>query len=456
MLFKSIFTLALAAVAIAAPTPAPVELEDRATSFDSIRIGLTVVITSYRSNPSIDNRYNLCRIINGFSPAQRARLQQLGFDFSRLRCPSVFDQLNAIQPGLGAAYQAYQQNPNRRNTNALCAFTSQLSRAQRSRIASLGITINVQCGASITTQLNAIQANLGTAYQAYQQNQNAQTTAALCAITTQLTAAQRASVTALGVTLNPQCPTLVDQLNNIQPGLGQAYQAYIRNPNRRNTNALCAITTQLSAAQQSSVAALNVNFNNVQCTQTPTLTAQLNAIQANLGTAYQAYQANQNAQTTAALCAITTQLTAAQQASVAALNVNLANVQCPQTLTQQLNTIAAGFGDTYATLAGAPTVFANQLAFCQARNALTAQQTTAVNALNLAAAANVNCPTVILQNRLNTNFLPGLGDAYVAFQAAQTTQNRATLCNLVGQLNANQRARLLNNQNIDVTTFGCN
>ncbi|KIY65720.1 hypothetical protein CYLTODRAFT_456041 [Cylindrobasidium torrendii FP15055 ss-10] len=392
MLFTSIFTLALAAVSIAAPAPSPVELEDRAVSFESISIGLTVVINTYRSSPSSNNRLNLCRIVNGLSPAQRTRLQSLGFDFSRLQCTTLCAQLNAIAPGLDRAYQAYLANPNTQNTAALCAITSRLSAAQRSRIAALGITLNVQCQTSVS-QLNAIQAGLGQAYQAYTQNPTAQNTAALCAITSQLTAAQRSRIAALGITLNVQCPTITSQLNAIRAGLGAAYQAYTRNPSQQNT---------------------------------------------------------------AALCAITTQLTAAQQTSVTALGINLGNVQCPQNVDQQLNAIAPGLATAYDALAAAPTVFANQLAYCQITNGLTAQQTAQLTALNLNGAAGLQCTNVLLQNRLNNNFGAGFGDAYFAFQATPSAANRATLCGLTAQLTTAQRNRLRNNLNIDVTTFGCN
>ncbi|KIY64581.1 hypothetical protein CYLTODRAFT_492983 [Cylindrobasidium torrendii FP15055 ss-10] len=452
MLFTPFFTLALAAVSLAAPAPSPVELEDRAVTFESIRVGLTVVITSYRSNPSTNNRQNLCRILSGLSQAQKTRLQSLGFDFSRVQCPSIVTQLNAIQSGLGAAYQAYTQNQNAQTTAALCAITSQLSASQRSRIIALGINLNVQCP-SITDQLNGIQAGLGAAYQAYTRNPSRQNTAALCAITTQLTAAQQTSVTALGVDLsNVQCTTIADQLNAIQSGLGAAYLAYTQNQNTQTTAALCAITSQLTAAQRSSVAALGVTLN-VQC---PTLADQLNAIQAGLGQAYQAYTRNPNRRNTAALCTITTQLTAAQQTSVAALNVNLGNVPCAANLDQRLDAIADGLADAYDTLAAAPTVFANQLAYCQITNGLNAQQTARLQALNLSGAANVQCTTVLLQNRLNNNFIAGFGDAYVAYQADPSAANKATLCGLTAQLNNNQRNRLRNNLNIGVTTFGCN
>ncbi|KIY60900.1 hypothetical protein CYLTODRAFT_427749 [Cylindrobasidium torrendii FP15055 ss-10] len=333
MLFTPFFTLALAAVSLAAPAPSPVELEDRAVSFESIRIGLSVVITSYRSNPSTNNRQNLCRILNGLSQAQKTRLQNLGFDFSRVQCPSILTQLNTIESGLGAAYQAYTQN------------------------------------------------------------QNAQTTAALCAITSQLSASQRSRIVALGINLNVQCPSITDQLNGIQAGLGAAYQAYTRNPSQRNT---------------------------------------------------------------AALCAITSQLTTAQQTSVTAIGINLSNVQCAGNLDQQLNAIQSGLAAAYDALAAAPTVFANQLAYCQITNRLNAQQTAQLQALNLSGAANVQCNTVLLQNRLNNgNFGTGFGDAYVAFEADPSAANRATLCGLTTQLNNNQRNRLNANFDIDVATFGC-
>ncbi|KIY64113.1 hypothetical protein CYLTODRAFT_457504 [Cylindrobasidium torrendii FP15055 ss-10] len=332
MLFTPFFTLALAAVSLAAPAPSPVELEDRAVSFESIRIGLTVVINSYRTSPSSNNRANLCRIINGLTQAQKTRLQSLGFDVSRVQCPSVSDQLSAIQAGLGAAYQAYLQN------------------------------------------------------------QNAQTTAALCAITSQLSATQRSRIAALSINLNVQCPSITDQLNTIKAGLGAAYQAYTR---------------------------------------------------------------NQNAQTTAALCAITTQLTAAQQASVIALNINLSNVQCTANNDQQLNAIAPGLAAAYNTLAAAPTVFANQLAYCQITTGLNARKTAQLAALNLSGVAGLQCTNVIQQNRLNNNILAGFGDAYYAYLADNSAANQSALCALTARLNTNQKTRLLNNFNIDVTTFGC-
>ncbi|KIY62796.1 hypothetical protein CYLTODRAFT_426660, partial [Cylindrobasidium torrendii FP15055 ss-10] len=311
MLFTPFFTLALAAVSLAAPAPSPVELEDRAVSFESIRIGLTVVINTYRSSPSSNNRANLCRIINGLTQAQRTRIQSLGFDLSRIQCPNIVDQLNTVQAGLGAAYQAYTQN------------------------------------------------------------QNAQTTAALCAITSQLTATQRSRIVALGININVQCPSTTDQLNTIRAGLGAAYQAYTRNPSQRNT---------------------------------------------------------------AALCAITTQLTAAQQASVTALGIDLSNVQCTQNVDQQLNAIASGLATAYDALAADPTVFANQLAYCQITTRLNAQQTAQLNALNLSGAANLQCANVITQNRLNNNILAGFGDAYFAWLADRSTANQSALCALTAQL----------------------
>ncbi|KIY69597.1 hypothetical protein CYLTODRAFT_452469, partial [Cylindrobasidium torrendii FP15055 ss-10] len=238
------------------------------------------------------------------------------------------------------------------------------------------------------------------------------------------------------------------------PGLSQAYQAYLANPNTQNTAELCAITTRLTASQRSRIAALGITLN-VQCPAT-SITDRLNAIQAGLGAAYQAYVRNPTQRNTAALCAITTQLTAAQQSSVAALNVNLNNVQCAANVDQQLNAIAPGLATVYNALAAAPTVFANQLAFCQATNGLSAQQTTQLQALNLSAAANLQCTNVLLQNRLNNNFGAGFGDAYFAYQANPTAANQATLCGLTAQLNNGQRNRLRNNLNIDVTTFGCN
>ncbi|KIY68507.1 hypothetical protein CYLTODRAFT_421538 [Cylindrobasidium torrendii FP15055 ss-10] len=273
MLFTSFFTLALAAVSLAAPAPSPVDLDDRAVSFESIRVGLTVVINTYRTSPSSNNRANLCRIISGLTQAQRTRIQNLGFDLSRIQCPNTVDQLNSVQAGLGAAYQAYTQNQNARNTAALCAITSQLTAAQRSRIVALGI--------------------------------------------------------------------------------------------------------------------------------------------------------------------------------------NLSNVQCTQNVDQQLNAIAPGLATAYDALAAAPTVFANQLAYCQIATRLNAQQTSQLNALNLSGATGLQCPNVIIQNRLNNNILAGFGDAYYAYLADNSTANQQALCTLTGQLSNAQKRRLLNNFGIDVTTFGC-
>ncbi|KIY67408.1 hypothetical protein CYLTODRAFT_454511 [Cylindrobasidium torrendii FP15055 ss-10] len=346
MLFKSLFTLALAAVSIAAPAPVPAEVEDRAVSFESISIGLTIVITRYRSDPSFDNRVNLCRFRNRLNQNQRTNAQRLGFDFNRFQCPTVYNQLDTVQAGLGQAYEAWIRNPSRQNTRVFCAVYSQLRQRQLNRIAAFGININVQCPANINQRLDAIFPGLSTAYNNWVANPSPQNTAALCAITNQLTADQRSRIAALGITINVQCPSVASQLNAIQAGLGQAYQAYTRNQNRFTTNALCAITSQLTPAQQASVAALGVTFN-VQC---PTNAQRLDAISPGLSTAYNNLVAGPNVfANQLAYCQITTRLNFQQTAQLQALNLNGANgLQCTNViLRNRLNNISPGFGDAW-------------------------------------------------------------------------------------------------------------
>ncbi|KIY61615.1 hypothetical protein CYLTODRAFT_459727, partial [Cylindrobasidium torrendii FP15055 ss-10] len=188
MRFTPLFTLVLAAVAIAAPAPdfEGVEeraLDDRAVSFEGIAFGLTAAIRQYRNNPSSNNLAAICRYKAALSASQQTSAANLGFNFNSVTCLTTTQQLNAIQSGLGDAYATFSAAGGQTATN----------------------------------------------------------TQALCAITTTLTPAQRRSISALGVIINVQCPSIVDQLNTIQAGLGQAYQAYTRNPNRLNTNTLCTL-----------------------------------------------------------------------------------------------------------------------------------------------------------------------------------------------------------------------
>ncbi|KIY72018.1 hypothetical protein CYLTODRAFT_418396 [Cylindrobasidium torrendii FP15055 ss-10] len=339
MLFTPLLTLVLAAMAIAAPAPdfdgfEERGLEDRAVSFEGIAFGLTAAIRQYRNNPS--NKNNLaaiCRYKAALSTAQQTSAANLGFSFAAVTCPTTTDQLNTIQAGLGDAYATFSATGGQTPAN----------------------------------------------------------TQALCAITTTLTPAQRRSIAALGVIINVQCPSIVDQLNTIQAGLGQAYQAYTRNPNRLNTNTLCTLISQESQTQKADIAAIQGLTLNPTC---PTLATKLDAISNGLSTAYN----------------------------------NLLN---------------------------APTVFANQLAYCQITTDLNFSQRNQLSALALDASVTaVNCNNVITQNRAN-NILAGLGDAYFAWVAAPSATTKQTLCALIAQLTRAQKNRLLNNLGINVATVQC-
>lgn len=76
MLFKSLLTLALAAVSFAAPAPAAIGLEDRAvTGLARISVSLSVAVNNYQSNPSaFDIRVRLCAAINALTDAQRVSI----------------------------------------------------------------------------------------------------------------------------------------------------------------------------------------------------------------------------------------------------------------------------------------------------------------------------------------------------------------------------------------------
>ncbi|KIY67386.1 hypothetical protein CYLTODRAFT_422569 [Cylindrobasidium torrendii FP15055 ss-10] len=338
MLFTPLFTLVLAAVAIAAPAPDfdGVEeraLEDRAVSFEGIAFGLTAAIRQYRNNPSSNNLAAICRYKAALSTQQQTNAANLGFNFDSVTCLTTTQQLNAIQSGLGDAYATFSATGGQTATN----------------------------------------------------------TQALCAITTTLTPAQRRSIAALGVIINVQCPSIVDQLNTIQAGLGQAYQAYTRNPNRLNTNTLCTLISQETQTQKDAILAI----------QGLTL-----------------------------------------------------NPTCP-TLAQKLDAISNGLSTAYTNLLNSPTTFSNQLAYCQITTDLNFSQRSQLSALNLAASVTgVNCNNVITQNRAN-NILAGLGDAYFAWLATPSAANKQTLCALIAQLTRAQKNRLLNNLGINVATVQC-
>ncbi|KIY61070.1 hypothetical protein CYLTODRAFT_460160, partial [Cylindrobasidium torrendii FP15055 ss-10] len=153
MRFTPLFTLVLAAVAIAAPAPDfdGVEeraLDDRAVSFEGIAFGLTAAIRQYRNNPT--NKNNLaaiCRYKAALSTQQQTNAANLGFNFDSVTCLTTTQQLNAIQSGLGDAYATFSAagGQTATNTQALCAITTTLTPAQRRSISALGVIINVQC-----------------------------------------------------------------------------------------------------------------------------------------------------------------------------------------------------------------------------------------------------------------------------------------------------------------------
>lgn len=168
---------------------------------------------------------------------------------------------------------------------------------------------------TIREQLNNIQDGLGRAYQQYTRNPSDPTAIAnLCAITTQLTRDQRNRITALNVNINVQCPASVNQrLDAIAQGLSTAYNALVGAPNNfDNQLALCTITQRLNFRQTSQLQALNLNTGNLQCTNV-ILRSRLNNISAGFGDAWYTWYNNKTDANLSTLCGLTAQLNTRQK-----------------------------------------------------------------------------------------------------------------------------------------------